>query len=98
MESNVRLTAVIITYALAFAFIVLGLEHINGNIGITPWIAVPLAFITALAPAFMYEHLLDELEEELDDAEFDCDLNLARLHDNRAFVKEIAALEDGFRE
>lgn len=66
MNESLRFIASLMAIALAFVFIWLGTEWLQGNVGLNPWTAVPFAFITALMPTLLYIHEIDMLEDELE--------------------------------
>ena len=81
MNESLRFIISLLSISLAFTFIWLGTEWMQGNIGLNPWAAVPFAFVCALAPLLLYLREIDVLETELEYSEYTNDLDCARIAD-----------------
>jgi hypothetical protein len=76
----IRLAVVLATFILAGFFVYLGMEHMSGTLGLTPWAAFPFALGCVFAPAAMYERELEELECDIDSLEGQCDNLICELY------------------
>jgi hypothetical protein len=56
------------------------MEHMAGELGLTPWAAFPFALGCALAPVGMYERELEDLELDIDSLEGQCDNLICELY------------------
>ena len=62
----IRTAVTVVCFILAGFFVFLGMEHMAGTIGLTPWAAFPFALGIAFIPVGYYEYWIEELECEID--------------------------------
>lgn len=77
----IRLFAMIAAFTLAGFFLYLGVEHIAGEIGLTPWAAFPAALAVVMSPSAMYENAIEDLEDDIECVELQCDSLIDQLDD-----------------
>lgn len=69
----IRTAVTFVCFILAGFFVYLGMEWLNGDIGLTPWFAFPAALATALIPVAHYEYWIEELEAYCHALDAQCD-------------------------